>query len=214
MGKTLPDIIFLQDRYNYTPIIDSPNSMYQIPYFKQEDFFANWESYNAFVKDVERLVRTNDRYRKYINYLKKEVKLDHCQVLSNLTDEDCPIEMHHGPIFNLFDYCSIITEYFLYKKWKINTFRIADVVLDEHQKNHVQVVMLAETIHQEVHARNIFINYKHAFGDLNAFIKKYGVAFSPEHIEKLNRYIDQSLMKDSTDYGLLKLNTFLTKPLE
>lgn len=209
MAKTLPDIVFLKDRYNYTPVVDSPNSMYQIPYFKNEEFFSNLESYNSFIKAVEHVVRTNDRYKKYINYLKKEVQLNHCQVWSNLTDEDCPIEMHHGPIFNLFDYCSIITEYFLLKGWKVNTFRIAETVLDEHQKNHVQVVMLSETIHEEVHARNIFINYRHAFGDLNAFIKKYGVAFTLEHKEKLNRYIDQSLMTDSTDHGLLRLNTYL-----
>lgn len=209
MAKTLPDIVFLKDRYNYTPVVDSPNSMYQIPYFKNEEFFSNLESYNSFIKAVEHVVRTNDRYKKYINYLKKEVQLNHCQVWSNLTDEDCPIEMHHGPIFNLFDYCSIITEYFLLKGWKVNTFRIAETVLDEHQKNHVQLVMLSETIHEEVHARNIFINYRHAFGDLNAFIKKYGVAFTLEHKEKLNRYIDQSLMTDSTDHGLLRLNAYL-----
>ena len=117
--------------------------------------------------------------------------------------------MHHGPIFNLFDYCSIILEYYLIKKWKINTFRIADTVLTEHQKNHVQIVMLSSTIHQEVHARDIFINYRQAYGDLNAFIRKYGIAFTDEHKEKLNRYIDRSLMIESTDNGLLKLSDIL-----
>ena len=69
--------------------------------------------------------------------------------------------------------------------------------------------MLSTTIHQEVHERNLFINYRHAYGDLNAFIRKYGVAFLPEHKEKLNRYIDKSLLIDSTDNGLLKLNKYL-----
>ena len=207
MAKSLPDILYLKDKL--VPVVDSPKSSYQIPYYKNYEYFANWESYNSFIKDCERLVRQNDRYRKYISYLKKEVKLNHCQVLSNLNDEDCEVEMHHGPIFNLFDYCSIILEYYLIKKWKINTFRIADTVLTEHQKNHVQIVMLSSTIHQEVHARDIFINYRQAYGDLNAFIRKYGIAFTDEHKEKLNRYIDRSLMIESTDNGLLKLSDIL-----
>lgn len=207
MAKSLPDILYMKDKL--VPIVDSPKSTYQIPYYKGYDYFANWESYNSFIKDCERLVRQNDRYRKYISYLKKEVKLNHCQVLSNLNDDDCEVEMHHGPIFNLFDYCSIILEYYLIKKIKVTTFRIADTVLSEHQKNHVQIVMLSSTIHQEVHARDIFINYRQAYGDLNAFIRKYGIAFTDEHREKLNRYIDRSIMADSTDNGLLKLSDML-----
>lgn len=207
MATSLPDILYMKDRQ--TPIIDSPQSIYQIPYFKGNDYFSNWESYNNFVKSCEHVVRNNDRYRKYIHFLKKEVRLNHCQVLSKLDDEDCTIEMHHGPIFNLFDYCSIILEYYLAKNWKITTFRIADTVLTEHQKNHVQIVMLSSTVHQEVHARDIFINYRHAYGDLNAFIKKYGFAFNDSHIEKYNRYIDKSMMTDSDDYGLLKLSKYI-----
>ena len=139
MPKTLPEIIY--DKNKVTPIIDSRNSLYQIPFYKPTEYFSNIESYTNFIKSVERLVRTNDRYSKYIDYLKKEIKLDHCQVLSGLNDQDCDIEMHHGPIFNLFDYCAIVLEYFLMKQWKVTTFRIADTVLDEHQKNRVQIVM-------------------------------------------------------------------------
>lgn len=209
MPKTLPEIIY--DKNKVTPIIDSRNSLYQIPFYKPTEYFSNIESYTNFIKSVERLVRTNDRYSKYIDYLKKEIKLDHCQVLSGLNDQDCDIEMHHGPIFNLFDYCAIVLEYFLMKQWKVTTFRIADTVLDEHQKNRVQIVMLSSTVHQEVHAREIFINYKQAWGDLNAFIHKYGIAMSDEHKEKLNRYIDRSLIRDSDDFGILELSNLVQK---
>ena len=113
--------------------------------------------------------------------------------------------MHHGPIFTLYDYCEIMLEYFLLKNRKISTFRIADAILDEHQKNHIQVVMLLATVHEEVHNRNIFINYKQAWGDLNAFIKRYGIAMSDPLKEKLNKYIDRSMLYDSNDFGILKL---------
>lgn len=209
MPKVLPDIIYTtEDNISY---IDSHNSMYSIPMYKPSEYFANLESYVNFIKSVERVVRNNDRYKKYIHHLKTNYGLNHCQVLHNITDQDADIEMHHGPILTLYDYCAIIIEYFLIKKWKISTFRVADIVLDEHQKHRVQVVMLSETIHQQVHNREIFINYQQAFGDLNAFVKKYAIAISDEYKEKINRYIDRSLMYDSNDFGILTLSKTVMK---
>ena len=122
---------------------------------------------------------------------------------------DADIEMHHGPIFTLFDICAIVLEYFIIKKWKISTFRVADVVLTEHQKNRIQVVMVSTTVHQSIHNGDIFINYHQAWGDMNAFIKKYKCALSNEYREQINRYVDRSLLYDSTDFGVLKLNSSL-----
>ena len=135
--------------------------------------------------------------------------MDKCQVLKNINDEDASIEMHHGPVFTLYDYCTIVLEYFIAKKWKITTMRIADQVLDEHQKNRIQVVMLSTTIHEEVHNRDIFINMNQAYGNLPAFLDKYGWVMPLECKEKLNSYIDRSLLYDSTDFGILELNKML-----
>ncbi len=215
MPKNLPDIEYKTEssRNKVIPIVDSPNSMYQIPLYKSPEYFSNLESYVNFIKGCERQVRINDRYKKYIWYLKNVVGLDHCQVLPEVTPDDngkIEIEMHHGPIFTLYDYCEIMVEYFLLKNRKVSTVRIADAILDEHWKNRIQVVMLLSTVHEEVHNRNIFINYKQAFGDLNTFIKKYGVAMSDVLKEKLNKYIDRSMLYDSNDFGILALsNTFL-----
>ena len=137
------------------------------------------------------------------------MKLNKCQVLKDIDDMDAEIEMHHGPVFTLYDYCSIILHYFLAKKYKITTMRIADMVLEEHQKNHVQIVMLSSTIHQEVHDKNIFINMNQAYGDLYTFLLKYGPTMPDDLKEKLNRYIDRSLLYDSSDFGILELNKAL-----
>jgi hypothetical protein len=216
MPKVLPDIEYSSEKYGaqVIPYIEAKSSMYRIPLYKDEYYFSNVESYVNFMKGCERAVRQNDRYKKYIYYLKNVVGLNHCQVLPDIEPDEkgkIEIEMHHGPIFTLYDYCEIMLEYFLINKRKISTFRIADAILDEHQKNHIQVVMLLSTVHEEVHNRNIFINYNQAFGDLNAFIKKYGIAMSDSLKEKLNKYIDRSMMYDSTDYGILKLNDTIVK---
>lgn len=210
MPKALPDIQYsVSDSKKVIPIIDSVRSMYQIPLYKEFEYFSNIDSYVNFVKGCERQVRINDRYKKYIWYLKNVIGLNHCQVLSEIEPDDAgkiEIEMHHGPIFTLYDYCEIMLEYFLLHNRKVSTFRIADAILDEHQKNHIQVVMLLATVHEEVHNRNIFISMKQAFGDLNTFIRKYGKAMNDPLKEKLNKYIDRSIMYDSNDFGLLKLS--------
>ena len=209
MPKVLPNIEYSENKDN--SVIDSDSSLYNIPMFKPPEYFSNLESRNTFIKSVERLVRTNDRYSKYISYLKREIKLNHCQVLSNISDEDCDIEMHHGPIFTLYDYCDIILNYYIMKGWKISTFRIADTVLNEHIKNRIHVVMLSPTVHEEVHLREIFINIQQAWGDLHGFLKRYGKALSDEQIQKYNRYLDKSMMMDTNTYDILKLNEKLIR---
>lgn len=214
MAKSLPDILYVSEMENrkIVPILDSDGSMYRIPLYKGEEYFSNIDSYVAFIKACEDVVRHHDRYSKYIYYLKHDVGLDHCQVLPDIEPDEkgkIKVEMHHGPIFTLYDYCEIMVAYFQLRKWPITTLRIADQILTEHQRNHIQVVMLLATVHEEVHNRNIFINYKQAWGDLNAFVRKYGEAIPPLLKEKMNKYIDKSLMYDSSDYGILKLSETL-----
>lgn len=207
MPKQLPNILYDED----TLTVDSDSSLYNIPMYKPIEYFSSLESRNTFIKGVEKLVRTNDRYKKYISYLKKEVKLNRCQVMNRITDEDCDIEMHHGPIFTLYDICDIVLNYYIAHNWKITTFRIADTVLEEHQKNRIQVVMLSPTIHEEVHLREIFINMKQAWGDINGFLKKYGKVLTKDQIDKYNRYVDKSMMMDTNTYDILKINEKLFK---
>lgn len=202
MENTLPNIIY--EETEGTSIIDSPDSPYFLEFEKHDEFFSSLESKVRFIRDCEKLVRQNDRYSKYIHQLKNEVKLDHCQVLSNLTDKDCTIEMHHGPIFTLYDYCEIMIDHYLSKGWKITSFRIAKHVLDEHWANRIQVVMLSTSMHQEVHDREIFINMQQAWGNLHEFLKRYKL--NDDLKEKYNRYVDRSMMLDSTSYEILRLN--------
>ena len=68
MPKALPEIIYNENKV--TPIIDAKSSFYTLPYYKDLDYFSNYESYVNFVKGIEKMVRQNERYKKYINFLK------------------------------------------------------------------------------------------------------------------------------------------------
>lgn len=206
--NALPGIKYLEEyrETKKTAIIDSNESMYQIPFYKDESYFANPDSYQKFIKACEDMVRKCERYTKYKNYLMSEVKLNHCQVLKSVTSEDATIEMHHGPVFTLYDYCRIVLEWYLMKSMRITTNRIADTVLREHEENHVQVVMLSQSIHDEVGDREIFIHIDQAWGNINAFIKKYHEAIPKDLKEKYDRYLDRSMMMESDDFDVLTLN--------
>jgi len=207
MINELPNINFKKPQKN--PTIDSDTSEFELPFYKDVEYFANIDNFVSFVKAVERMVRSSTYYSRYIAYLKEDIGLRACQVLSNIEDANASIEMHHGPILTLFDYVSIVTDYLLNKGKKVNSFIVADIVLEEHYNNNVQVVMLSKTVHEQVHENNVFINLNQAFGDLNAFLKKYRDGLQMEQIKKINDYIDKSKKYDSFDNDVLKLSGFV-----
>ena len=213
MGNPIPNIEFKKPSKN--PTIDSETSLYMIPFYKDAEYFSNLDNFVSFVKAVESMVRSSKFYKRYIKYLKDDMGLNFCQVLSNVRQEEddniLDIEMHHGPILTLFDYVSIVVDHLLYHNKKINTFIVADIVLDEHFKNNVQVVMLSKTVHEEVHEGNVFLNMKHAFGDLNTFLSKYRDGLSAEQITKINNYINLCEQYDSFDKQTLSLKDSIKK---
>ena len=165
----------------------------------------DYDKYVKFIKGCEHCVRKDDRYTDYIAKV-RQAGYNKCAILGNLTkkNKDATLEMHHGPIFTLYDICDIMIDHFLRKGWEITTYDIADKVLDEHWANRIQVVMLSISIHQDVHAREIFISTDQAWGNLTEFLKRYKL--SPELREKYNRYMDRCQVMDSTAYERLQLN--------
>lgn len=216
MSNSLINIKFKKESQN--PTLDAEESLYELPFYKDTEYFTNIDNFIPFIHAVEKMVRTSNEYKKYIHYLMHDIGLNSCQVLSNIRSEESDdkkdkitIEMHHGPILTLFDYSCILVDYLLMNGEKINTFIVSDLLLEEHQNNIIQVVMLSKTVHQEVHDNNIFLNMKHAFGDLSKFLKKYGKALNDEQINKMNRYIETSKKYDSFDKHVLDISEAMKK---
>lgn len=193
------------------PFVDSSMSPFYIPFYKTEEYFEVYENYCTFVKACENNVRRSKFYKTYIKYLTEVVGMKCCQVLPNIEIEDgngkVTIEMHHGPILTLFDTCSIVLNH-LRKQGDpfITTFKVADIVLEEHRLNHVRVVLLSKTVHQAVHNDDIFLNYKMGFGDTQAFLEKYNDGIDKILRHKINEYIKWSMENDSTDNNVLELS--------
>lgn len=204
----LPNITYSGD---VSKFITADDDQYDsILYFKDNEYFIDSMNYSKFIKGVERLVRTSDEYSQFIAIIKNEFGIDYCQVSSKIRDIDTPIEMHHGPLFTLYDICEVITNYFLRSNFKVNTYRIADKVIQEHFDLRVQVVMLAITNHEAVHNRDIFINYNQAIGDVDSFIKKYTPCLGDEQKYKIWNYFNlchnNPAFEKSFDKGILDLD--------
>ncbi|WP_304576611.1 hypothetical protein [Romboutsia ilealis] len=212
--EILPGIDVRKSKRN--PTIDSEESLYELPFYKDADYFFNIDNYIFFIKAVEKLVRSSNYYSRYIAHLKKDLGLNFCQVKSNIQESeedkhDKLIEMHHGPILTLFDCVAIVLEYLLYKQEKITTFSVANIIIEEHFNYNIQTVMLCKTVHEQVHENNVFLNMKQGFGNLNRFLEKYKEGVQPEQIYKINKYIELSHQYDSFDKDVLKLNKNVTE---
>jgi hypothetical protein len=150
-----------------------------------------------FIKDVEAVIRGSKEYYAYIKYLKEEVGLRNCALFQEINDGIAPIEMHHGPIFTLFDLVEIKIAYFYKNNLPINSYRLAHYILKDHWDNIVQVAMLCKAAHEAVHNPTMNRNCKYflsgelAWGDINEYINRYHEAFSINHYNKLKEYEKQ-----------------------
>lgn len=155
---------------------------------------GDYDKYEKFIKDCENAVRKEDRYAAYVGEMKK-AGLTRCAVLGNLEeDSKVKLEMHHGPIFNLFDICDIVTKAMLKRKTYpvLTEFDIADLVLEEHRLGNIMVVMLSKSVHKGGHSKsgkNIFVDIKATVGRIDRFLERYKDGIEKDHIAMIDRYI-------------------------
>lgn len=188
---------------------------YYLPFNKSEVNLSDKNTRDKFIKSIERRVRRSKLYKAYINYLKNDLKLDRCAVFGNIQSDKkskTKVEMHHGPIFTLYDYVSIVLTKFLHEgnMDRINTFDIAAEVLELHRRKLVQTVMLSEAAHKSMDNPKTapFLTLEQTFGNLFGFIQEYGQYFSPKNIYDLKNYFDN--YKYNLDHNIVN-STF--KPI-
>ncbi len=180
---------------NNIVVYGDKNKFDQVALFKDDRFMMDDAGFIRYVKCVEMLVRSSNEYRAYIRYLKEDLDppLNHCMVYSGITDEMTDIEMHHGPLFTLFDYVEIIIAWHIKLSKPFSSSRIMHIVMNEHRLNNVQIVMLSEAVHKAVHvtgpqATPRFLDYRMAHGDIVTFLHKYYLGLTFGHIGKIKRY--------------------------
>lgn len=163
-------------------------------YYTERYYFTDYfdeAKLKKLIKGIEKAIRTSPEYSKYIGFLINTLGLTNCAILGNVSCNDVSIEMHHYP-FTLYDivYLNIMKR--IMNKEKINTFLVAREVLQDHYDNLIGLVPLSLTVHQLVHAGEIFVNLNAVYGNINGFVEKYGMAMGDDLIEKFNKVIEMS----------------------
>lgn len=188
---------------NDNTVMKNDIGFFILPYRQNDYSLLEIKKFVRFIKKIEALVRTNPEYKRYIAHL-KDNGLDHCMILGNLDDDKCSIEMHHGPILNLFDYCSIVASQQIATKGGTTTFDVAKQVIEEHLNHNVQVVMLASSIHQLIEDKNVFINVKQSFGNLERFLNKYKDYITAQQKYVIAEYLKLCETKETDIDSILK----------
>ena len=196
--------------------VDSNRSDFYIPFSKTEEYFSIYENEVAFIKKCEDLVRKHSFYATYIKYLINVVGMNTCQVLPGIECTDkkgkVTLEMHHGPILTLYDTCKIVLNYLRYIQYpKITTFKVANIVIEEHRLNNVRVMLVSKTVHQKIHDDSIMLNYNMGFGDTKTFLEKYQEGLDKNYINAINQYIEWSKSNDSFDNDVLGISENMKK---
>lgn len=185
-----------------------------LKFYLGKDDLADPDVFENFVKNTEMLIRKDPRYTNYIHELKSR-GFNKDVMQSGIDNDKFPntdIEMHHGPMFTLYDIVSIVTDHILSEGGKVSTFGIAKLVLCEHEMHRIQVVMgLTKTNHELAHAGKIFIHQNQSIGDIMGFIKDFKHGLRREHLYTLQEYLNLCKKYDATDNDYLTLATVTKK---
>lgn len=182
-------------------------------YLGKEDL-ADPDVFDRFVKSVESLVRKDPRYSNYIHELKSR-GFNKDVMQSEIDNDKFPntdIEMHHGPMFTLYDITSIVIDHLLNSGQKVSSFGVAKLILCEHELHRIQVVMgLTKTNHELCHTGDIFVHINQSIGDVMGFIKDFKLGLRREHLYTLEQYLSLCKKYDATDNDYLVLNKAIKK---
>lgn len=191
----IPDIEIEYDD-NYNPIVTSPNAPYGLPFYQTRESMMDVEVYKAFLDNaIAQFRHSGTFYKNYKSYL-MGLGLNHCQVMSNVTEENVGargIEMNHN-FLTIFDIALMITEHILNTVGYISTFDLIYLLKVEHMNNRVPIVMLSETVHQMHHNNSDMIfPAQMCFGYWVELIQRYNRGITPKICQKIMNYIDISI---------------------
>lgn len=151
-----------------------------------------------FIKSIEQMVRSSMEYKDYIKFLKKNMDMDKCLVLRNISNENnkrYSIEIHHEP-FTLFQIVDAVITKCEQEGQPLNAFYIADEVMRLHYDEKVGLIPLTKTCHELVHNDKIFIPLQLVYHKYNDFFEEYYDMLSENTKEALEIKVNMSLKCD------------------
>ena len=135
------------------------------------------------------IIRSSYVYKEYINYLKTELDINTCTILTGLNTKELGIslEFHHYP-FNLYTIANTIMKYLLAKNGEVSSLELGEKVMEEHYLGNIGLVPLTKTAHELWHSGNLRIPFANVYGNYERFIEKYKDFIDPESLQSYEEY--------------------------
>lgn len=164
--------------------MDSRYMQYSLPMGITKDVDTKYLT--RFIKQVERMVRSNKDYKLYLESLREVDLLSRDAFFINLTSDLVEIQLHHFP-FTLFNICRYVVEELFKDNELISTFMVADKVIKYHLNDQVGLVALSTTTHEIEHARGLPITEKQIYGDWESLEDEFTLNDQDKHKIELLR---------------------------
>lgn len=166
-----------------------------IPEFEMADYDLNDpKELNKYISNIEKVVRTSLEYRAMVSYLRNNVNMNKCSFYKNVSNADTSkikIHIHHEP----FDLCSITN--IVYRKRcayreSLEIEMVAKEVMFLHYNMIVGLIPLAETVHELVHNKYLFIPVDRVFGSYQQFVNLYHEFIDEQQMVAFNEICDMT----------------------
>ena len=165
---------------------------------------ADAKHIDRFIKSVEKMIRTNDDYKMWLESLRDHPSMSQDAFLSNITSQEAEIQLHHFPL-SLYSIVSAVLYDAQEKEEKISTFILADKVIKHHMDGIIGLVPLTTTMHEMAHLGVLKFTRQQVFGKWEAFYNTYKPYFT-EYDHTVVRDLVGRKALDRNDPNLLAIS--------
>lgn len=147
-----------------------------------------------YFKDVEKSVRDSIEYRAMTKYLRETLNMNKCSFyknVNNINSFKIKIHIHHEP-FDLGTITRIVYRKRCEMHESIEIEMVAKEIMFLHYNMMVGLIPLAETVHELVHNRFLFIPINKVYGAYQAFAEAYWPFFDDNERKVFNELCEAS----------------------
>jgi len=156
---------------NVDNVFSLPDSGFDLPL--RINSFASMKEYDAFIKNVERVVRYSQEYKLWIKYISEHLGHSQC-ALTNENITECSLEVHHHPI-TLYTIVKAIMNDIMSKSESFSTFDVALKVIELHFQNKIGYVVLLSDLHKKYHSGFLNLPIEMVNGNYKHIIQTYSI---------------------------------------
>lgn len=204
------------DIMNTVEYLDKDTNKINIPYVPEYDIedydFYDEKDIEKYIKDVERVCRNSFEYKRLIKFLKNKLDMRKCAFYERVMNESndayskIAIHIHHDPL-TLYDICKIVFKKRMELGEIVDEQITAKEVMLLHYNLLVGLIPLAETVHELVHNKYLFVPSNKVFGFYRDFLEMYD-KYIPEDIKDNIQTIEAaSALYDGSDLKILDTHT-------